>query len=185
MIIIGITGTIASGKGATVACLKEKGFEHYSARDFLFEEITKRGLSLNRDTTAMVANDLRAKHGSGYIIESLFNRAAKSGKNAVIESVRSLGEVAFLKQQEHFFLIAVDAEPKIRYNRAVARGSELDHVTFEVFSAQENRELESTDINKQNLRGCIAQADFTILNNGTLDDLQNEVEKILLKIMPE
>ena len=61
MNIIGITGTIGAGKGTIVDYLvKEKGYVHYSVREFLAEEVKRRGLEVNRDTLTEVGNDLRA-----------------------------------------------------------------------------------------------------------------------------
>ncbi len=57
--IIGITGTSGAGKGTVVDYLLKKGFKHYSVRDFLTEEILKRGLEPNRDNMIFVANELR------------------------------------------------------------------------------------------------------------------------------
>jgi len=186
MITIGITGTIGAGKGAVVDYLKQKGFVHYSVRAFLAEEVKRQGLEINRYNMTTVANDLRAQYSSGYIIETIFKQAQaaniKSGKNCIIESVRALGEVDFLKSQPHFTLLAVDAEPKIRYNRAVSRGSELDHVTFEKFISDEQREI-SPDPTKGNLLGCIKRADFVIMNDGTLADLHAKIDAILPEIL--
>ena len=48
MKIIGITGTLAAGKGTVVEYLVErKWFAHYSVRGFLTEEIKKRNLPLD------------------------------------------------------------------------------------------------------------------------------------------
>ena len=63
MIIIGITGTLGAGKGTIVDYLTiNKGFKHYSVRQYLIEEIEKKGLPVNRDTMTEVANNLRASH---------------------------------------------------------------------------------------------------------------------------
>ena len=40
--IIGITGSLAAGKGTISDFLKGKGFNYYSVRAFLIEEIRKR-----------------------------------------------------------------------------------------------------------------------------------------------
>ena len=46
MIIIGITGTLGSGKGTIVEYLVQKrGFRHYSVREYLLEIIRKAGMS--------------------------------------------------------------------------------------------------------------------------------------------
>jgi len=182
--IIGITGTIGAGKGTIVDYLiKNKGFKHYSARDFITEEVKKRGLEVNRDSLTAVANDLRAKHSPQYVIEQLFYRAQKEGSNAVIESVRTPGEIEFLRKQPDFYLFAADADPKLRFERIKMRGSATDHIDFETFLSNEKREMTSTDPNKQNLGKCIEMADFVFNNDGTIQQLFDKVEKVLGDIL--
>jgi len=60
--IIGITGTLGAGKGTIASYLvKEKGFKHFSVREFLNKELQKRKLRLNRDNLVLVGNELRKK----------------------------------------------------------------------------------------------------------------------------
>lgn len=176
--IVGITGTLGAGKGTVVEYLKTKGFKHFSVRDFLIEEIQRRGLPVNRDTMTAVANDLRAKHGSGYISQQLVGRALSDGSNIVIESVRSIGEGEYLKSHGAR-LWAVDADRKLRYERAVLRGSETDKVSYEKFIEDEEREFANTDPSKQNLSGVIRMADTVFQNNGTKEELFAQVEEAL------
>ena len=183
--IVGITGTIGAGKGTVVEYLvKEKGFVHFSARALLIEEIERRGLPVNRDTTTLVANDLRAARGPGYLAEELCRRAEKiqaDGKNAVVESLRSVGEIQFIKTRPHSSFFAVDAKLETRYKRVQARQTELDQVTFEQFSAQETREMHSDDPFKQNLSACIALADVCFKNDGTKAELHAQIDLALKK----
>ncbi|RLD88152.1 MAG: hypothetical protein DRJ09_08920 [Bacteroidetes bacterium] len=181
--IIGITGTIGAGKGTIVDYLKEnRGFKHYSARDFISEEVVKRGLPVNRDTLTATANDLRKNFSPHYVIEQLFYRAQQQGGDAVIESVRTPGEIVFLRKQPDFYLFAVDADPKQRYERIKKRGSSTDSVDFKTFLANEKREMSTNDPNKQNLGKCIKMADFVFYNDGAMKDLFEQVESVLKKI---
>jgi dephospho-CoA kinase len=180
MKIIGITGTIGAGKGTIVDYLvNKKNFKHFSARAFLVEEIEKRGLENNRDNMVIMANGLREKNSPSFVADELFKRAKVSGQNCVIESLRTVGEIESLKNKGNFTLLAVDADPKIRYERILKRLTSTDNVSFEKFLADEKREMESTDPNKQNLKKCIEMADFVIDNNGTLEELNSKLEEIL------
>lgn len=182
MLTIGITGTLGSGKGTVVEFLKGKGFRHFKMSDFIIEEIKKRGLPINRDTMVQIGNELREKHGSGFIADELYKRALANGTNAIIESLRAIGEVETLKAKGSFYLFAVDADPKIRYERIKERRSEKDNISFKKFLEDEKREMNSPDPNKQNIAACMKLADYTFLNNGSKEDLRAQAEKALAEI---
>ena len=184
-IIIGITGTIGAGKGTIVDYLaKNKGFVHFSAReDVINKENEKRGLPITRDSMVLVANDLRKNHGPSYVAEELFKMGQNSDKNCVLESLRTVGEIESLKKKGKFFLFAVFAEQKTRYNRIQKRNNtQSDNVSLEKFIEQEETEMKSDDPNKQNLMKCISMADYTLDNNGTFDELYKQIDEVIEKI---
>tara|TARA_Y100000034_G_scaffold134217_1_gene201992 strand:- start:45 stop:1127 length:1083 start_codon:yes stop_codon:yes gene_type:complete len=177
--IIGVTGTYAAGKGEIVNILVEKGFKHYSVRGFLEKELMNRGLSIDRDHMINLANELRERFGSSYLAEKLYELAQRDGGDVVIESLRNPGEIMALRAKKEFYLMAVDADPKIRYSRIPDRASSTDSVSFEKFIEQETREMESEDPNKQNLNKCISMSEIRLENNGSIGDLKIKVEKVL------
>jgi dephospho-CoA kinase len=182
MKIIGITGTIGAGKGTIVEYLvNHYGFKHYSVRNFLIREAKKQNLPLNRDVYVQIANELRDKHSPSFIIDELYKEAAENGVNAIIESIRTPGEVDSLRKKEDFSLWAVDADPKIRYERIVARQSETDRISYDIFLSNEQREMNSEDPTKQNLAACISQADVLFMNNACLENLFQQIESYLRK----
>jgi dephospho-CoA kinase len=181
MYIIGLTGTIGAGKGAVVDYLVEHHHaRHYSVRDFLLQEITRRGLEPVRENMSLVANEFRKQYGSAYIIEQLYKQAMIQGDELVIlESLRTVAEIALLRNTDHCSIVAVDADRQIRYKRIVSRGSSTDGVTMEEFIADEEKEMQSTDPGRQNLSACIRLADVVIQNDGTLDALHEKIEGFL------
>jgi len=184
MIIIGITGTLGAGKGTIVDYLvSEKGFSHYSVRGFLLDRIRQLGMPENRDSMFNLANELRAEHGPSYVVDQLFKEAKRSGKNSIIESIRTTGEITSLRKHPSFYLFAVDADPKVRYDRIWIRQSETDSVRFETFSENEQRESVSTNPGVQNLQASIREADFRFTNNGSMEDLYRQVDSALVKIL--
>jgi dephospho-CoA kinase len=184
MRIIGITGTLGAGKGTIVEYLvNKKDFVHFSVRAFLVEEIEKQNMPVDRDSMVVVANALRAKFGPAYIAEQLYESAKKTGKDCVIESLRTRGEVELLKNKGNFYLFAVDADPRLRYDRIKIRNSETDRITYETFLENEQREMLSTDPNHQNIRKCIEMADFVLNNNNSIDALFKTLENTLSKII--
>jgi dephospho-CoA kinase len=183
MLIIGITGTLGAGKGTIVEYLvKEKGFAHFSVRAFIAEDIIRRGMKVDRDSMVVVANDLRRQNSPSYITDRLFERALATGENSVIESIRTPGEVYSLMEKGNFKLIAVDANPEIRYKRIQLRKSETDHISYKTFLENEKREMNSTDPNAQNLSRCFELADYKLFNNGTIKQLNRQVEEIVRTI---
>jgi len=183
MLIIGITGTLGAGKGTIVQYMTEvEHFNHFSVRGFLINEIKCRKLPVNRDSMTSIANELRAANSPSFIIDELFKLAEKSGKDCIIESIRTPGEVESLKTKGNFWLVAVDADPKVRYERIRQRKSTTDTISYETFLDNEQREFTSVDPNKQDLKRCIEMADFIFNNNGTKEQLNDQV-KIVLDII--
>lgn len=178
--IIGITGTLGAGKGTVVKYLVEqKGFTHLSARAFFQELMEKEGLPIDRDTMVAFANSLRSKYGPGYVFESLFKKAQTKETDVVIESLRTVGEAEALKVHDNAYLLAVDADQKLRFERIHGRGSQLDQVNFEKFVEQEKAEMYGTEPYQQNISAVMQMADKTIYNDNHTEALYDEVEKFL------
>ncbi len=185
MITIGITGTAGSGKGTVADYLVTKyGFKHYSARAFISEELDRRGLVKTRENIRLVANELRATNGPGYIISELYERAIKNKVNAVLESIRNPSEIDTLRQKPgKFFMLAVDADPKIRYERIVKRKSSTDFVGFEKFMADEQAEMNDLNPSGMKIAQCIKMSDALITNDADLETFLDKIDKLIQPLL--
>jgi len=174
--IIGITGTLGAGKGTIVDYfVNNHNFKHFSVRKYLSDKLDGLGLPVDRKNMVDLGNRLRAENHPAYIVEQLCLLAEESGGNCIIESIRTPGEVRFLKRFSSF-LLAVDADVRVRYDRVVGRGSETDRVSFDEFLADEKREMGSSDPNKQNIGECIRLSDMIFYNGGSVDDLYGQLD---------
>lgn len=178
--IIGITGTDGGGKGTVVDYLvKEKGFVHYSSRKLLLIEIEKAGIEASRNELRLMGNKMRALHGDDFIAKRAYELIAEAGvKNAVIESIRATAEAEYIKEHEGI-LLAIDADERVRYERVQLRRSVSDKVSFEQFVAHETLEKNDPDPHGMQKTKVMEIADCTINNDGTLEDLQAQIEVFL------
>ena len=176
--LLGIVGALGAGKGTVVDYLKTKGYRHYSASGYLKEVLISRGVEPHRDTYSELATEIRTANEAG-LAKILIERYRNDGEgDAVIEAFHDVGEAEFFKQNEGI-LIGLDADIHVRYKRAVARGSEKDQVSFEEFKAHIDREEHGGG--KHNIRAALALADYTIMNDGSINELHKAVDGFLQK----
>ncbi len=174
--LIGLTGTNAAGKGTVALYLKSKGYEVFSLSDVIREHLRKRGREITRDNLIAAGNSLRRRYGA----DILARRVMKNVRSkAVIDSIRNIREVAFLRKQPGFILAAVDAPVELRFARAKKRGRHESASMLEEFAAKEREEM-AGGRDGQQLRRCLEAADVTIVNDGTLAELRKKVDQCLL-----
>ncbi len=179
--IIGITGMLGAGKGVSAEYLASKGLLHYSIRNFLASELNRRGIPASRSALIDLGNELRAVFGPGYIVGKL-QKGIPDNRDAVIESIRAVGEIESLRQNPDFQLVAVTTDARIRYERLRQRNQEIDQISFEEFLGYQKRESVSGNPGEQNLLRCLEMADYTITNNGDLSTLHHAWDDLLSTI---
>ncbi len=173
--LVGLTGTNGAGKGEVAAYLGKKGYGYRSLSDVLREELAARGLAASRDNLIVIGNELRARFGPDVLARRTM---AKVLGPAVIDSIRNPREVDYLRRQDGFILIAIDAPVEVRFARARARGRDESAATLEEFRAKEDVEMAGSE-NGQQLARCMAMADRSLMNDGTLEELWRKVEECL------
>jgi dephospho-CoA kinase len=174
--LIGLTGTNGAGKGEVAAYLKKKGYVYFSLSDLIRDELKNKGKELTRDDLIARGNALRQRYGADILARRVMKKAG--GRKAVIDSIRTSEEVALLRRQKGFLLLAVDAPVELRYKRVKKRGRPESASTLQEFRAKEKQEMTGS-AGEQQLRRCLALADVVIINDGTLAALHRRIEKCL------
>ena len=123
---------------------------------------------------------MRRKGGPGILAEMLLDRL--DGKDAVIDSIRTPGEVEALREREDFILIEVQAGMEARWQRAQSRGRTGDISDKETFIAKEEIEAVAKDESGQDLNATAAMADLILVNDGSVEDLYSDLDEILRRL---
>ena len=187
--IIGLTGTKASGKGIIADILKERGFVYYSLSDMVREEAVKRGMkTYNIKDLQNIGNDLRNRFGNGILANMTLERLkrdikeGKKKKDYVIDGIRNPWEIEESRRFEgyKFILIAVDAPQEARFKRLLERARDSDPKDWQGFLEMDKRDKGIAEENSgQQVEKCIEMADIKIYNDSSIEVLKDKTEKIL------
>ena len=174
--IIAVIGMCGSGKSETVKFFEKNGYKKVYFGGVVLDEIMKRGLEVNEENERKTREDLRKDFGMGAMaVKSIdkIDEYYRSG-NVVIESLYSWEEFKIIKKKYGiaFKLLAVYTTKALRYERLAKR--EIRPLTNEQALSRDYAELEKLD------KGApIAFADYTVINDGTLEELNQVLIKFL------
>jgi len=165
-----ITGMPGAGKEEVIKILVERGYAVRRMGDVVREAAAKEGIE--PDMIGEFSTEQRKKYGP-YVWAERTAELVDDPENTVIDGVRSLEEVEIFRKKGEVLIIGVHASPKTRYERLMerARGDESDSI--EKIKRREMREL------SWGLGNVIAMADIMVVNEGTLKELKEELERVL------
>jgi len=174
--IIGVAGRNGAGKGEFVDFLKARSFTVYSLSDAIRQELADRGLTETRERMIEVGQEMRRKSGPGALAQRLV-KLLQPDRNYAIDSIRHPVEVEILRHcGQDFHLVWIDAKLETRFERIKARGRSGDPESLAELEALEARERGSDDPNAQQLDRVQDEASFTLVNDGTIESFQAQIE---------
>ena len=176
MKVVSIVGMTGAGKSEVARIFEDNGFIRIRFGDITDREIDKRGLPPGEKSERQVRELLRQEHGmAAYAMLNLPRiDSALKRQDVVIDGLYSWEEYRFLKDyyRQELCVVAVWASPKTRYARLASRASRS-------LSAEEAASRDRAEIENVNKGGPIAMADFTIINETSLEDLRGATERII------
>ncbi|MCX2476075.1 AAA family ATPase [Pedobacter sp. MC2016-05] len=176
MKIIAIVGMAGTGKSvASNFFINQENFEviHFGGLTNL--EISKRGWDITPANEAKIRVELREAHGmAAYakIAIPQINMYIDGGKNVCIDGLYSMSEYELLKEVfgDKLSVIAVCCNKELRFKR-------LEKRKIRSLNRAEAEARDLDEIKRVEKGGPIALADFTILNNTSLEDFIAALEE--------
>jgi dephospho-CoA kinase len=173
--LIGLTGTNGSGKGEAAGFFKNHGYAYFSLSDVIRRALIEEGRTPSRDNLIQKGNELRDNYGADVLAHRVMDQVIG---DAVIDSIRNPAEVAYLRRQDSFILLAIDAPVDIRYKRVKRRGRDESASSLQEFIAKEAEEMTQREKGQQ-LEECMRLADYRVTNEGTREDFFKKLERFL------
>jgi len=173
MKIICITGMPLAGKTLAASFAKEKGIEVIS----MGEKIRKMMEKLNVKDVGNFIIEIREKYGKDIIARECEEDIKKAKDFVIVEGIRSIEEVEYFRKFGEVYILAIHSSVKKRYERAIKRKRNDDPKNFEEFKERDLREL------KIGVGNVIALADYMIINEGSIEELRENILKTVDDIL--
>jgi len=188
-IIIGVCGTLCSGKGVVSEILRSKGCDVTTLGAIVRESLNSKGIEATREAQQNEGNALRKEFGGQILAERALKKYIHTDNILVIDGIRNVAEIEYLKAHSKFFLIGVDASLELRWKRSIHRNRDPGHKDYDTFINDDARDRGTNEpANGQQVGMCLVQADFLIMNDEEYVDLESsklykDVNKIYREII--
>jgi len=177
--VIGIVGGPGTGKDTIAKMLPEilgQAVDILSFSRLIIDEYcAPLGIEPTHKNLQFIGNALRP----AWIHERIYQNIEKSqAKYFVIPSIRREEDFLFVRSFPTHLLIAIEAEPKTAYERMKMRNEKPgeNNLTWEEYLTLCNAPID------QEVPKLRKQADITIENNGTLEELQEKLKTIFTEV---
>lgn len=179
--VVAFVGMAGAGKTFCVDYLIKKGFPSTYFGGITIDEVKRRGLEVNEANEKLVREELRQVEGKGVyakrIISQIEAYTTQGHQKIVVDGLYTWSEYKIFK--EHFgdqaIMIAIAAPRHLRHQRLTNR-------SVRPLNTQEANERDYAEIENVEKGGPIANADYTIVNDGTSEEMLQKLEKILQEI---
>lgn len=178
---VGITGHMGAGKGELCKMLQKRGFKYISLSDIVRVQADKNNLEHTRTNLQNLGNSLREKEGAGVLGKRVRQQIEKDeNTNWVIDGIRNPHEVNELKRLPSFHLIGISVDPEIIIKR-VQKRQRIDEVlqAEDIKKALERENGTNEPESGQQVGKCIEMCDFMIINEETLEKMDQKLEHFL------
>jgi dephospho-CoA kinase len=176
-LILGVAGEMGSGKEAVSRHLVSNyGADARNFSQILNDILIRLHLDITRENQAPLSLILRKTFGEDILAKAMYHDSVEDAADiVVIQGIRRVEDMTFLKQLPNFKFIYIKADMDVRYERVSKRREKANDgtMTFEQFEASHKYETEQTIPDLKNY------ADIVIENNGTYPELYAQIDEIV------
>ena len=179
--IVAVVGMSGSGKSVAVDYLTEKGVPKVYFGGMILAGMKELGWEVNEVNERKFREMIREKEGKDWVvrqvIKAIYKLVEAGQKRIVLDGLYSWTEYLAIKHEFPGLVtfVAVVVPKKIRYERVGKR--EVRPLSIEEVRARDRSEIENLEKG-----GPIAAADYYVLNDGKIAEMEGDLEKILEEI---
>ncbi len=181
--LVAFVGMAGSGKSVAVDYMTENGAPKVYFGGMIYKEMERRGIERTPDgeSEKKFREEIRETEGKDWVvrqvIDEVYDLAEAGQRRIVLDGVYSWTEYKILKHEFPGILtfVAVVVDKNLRYKRVAVRPERP-------FNLDEIKERDRSEIENLEKGGPIAGADYYVLNNGTVPDMEERLAEILKEI---
>lgn len=182
--LLAVVGMSGAGKSVAVDYLTEKGVPKVYFGGMIYREMERRGIERTEDgeSEKWFRDTIRETEGEDWVVRQAIEetrRLIEAGQRRIIlDSPYSWADYKILKKEfpgEILTVVAIVVAKDLRHRRVAKRAERP-------FDAQAIQERDRSEIESMQKGGPIAMADYYILNEGTVAELHEKLERILKEI---
>lgn len=173
--IVALVGMCGAGKSIVADYFRELGWAYVYFGGATMDELKRQGLEVNESNEKMVREELRRVHGMGAfaLLKLPEIESGLAAGNVIADGLYSWTEYKVLKDKfgDNLLLLAIHTSPQLRYQRLAKRA--VRPLSPETAQSRDYAEIENVEKG-----GPIAMADILLTNNGTVEELIDQLKKL-------
>lgn len=179
--VLAFVGLTGSGKSTAVEYFTEKGFPRVYFGGVIYAAMAEAGIEKGEEREKIFRVDIRKKEGDDFVVKRIIKQIEDleaAGQHRIIaDGVYSWDEYKSLNAAfpGNVIFVSIVAPKRKRLHWLASRDDRPQ--TEQVTLGRDEREIE--DLNKG---GPIAAADYFVLNDGSIEDLQKQLTAIAEEI---